>query len=301
MHWAAIALLSAGVSGLISIFDKTVIYRYAGTPLTLPLLAGFAATSMGLVITVTVQVPDDAAWEAVGWTLFSGLLFGLGGLLLMRVLYSQEVSRTIPVTQISPIFAAFIALAFLGETISTLQWAGILATVVGAMLLSLRIERVSSTIFLHRSFYLLVLSALIQAIATVIIKVGVDDLPVLLTHGLRMLGLGLVLLAFNFRPRPVRDIQGFVLKRSPALLVVALNELVIANGGFLLFLWALSEGPVSLVLALHSTRALFLVLYSTVLSLVWRGFLGEDTVPAVIALKIGATGLIVVGIVGIVL
>ena len=301
MHWAAIALLSAGVSGLISIFDKTVIYRYAGTPLTLPLLIGFAQTSLGLVIIAAVRVPDDATWEAVGWAVLSGLLFGLGGLLLMRVLYSQEVSRTIPVTQTSPLFAAFIALAFLGEAISALQWAGIVATVVGAILLSLRIERGYSTIFLHRSFYLLTLCALIQATATVIIKVAVDDLPVLFTHGLRILGLGLVFLAFNFRPRPLRDIHGFVSKRSPALLVVGLNELVIANGGLLLLLWALSEGPVSLVLALNSIRALFVVLYSTALALVWRGFLGEETARAVIALKVGATGLIVVGIAGIVL
>ena len=211
------------------------------------------------------------------------------------------MSRTIPVTQTSPIFAAFIALAFLGEAISALQWAGIVATVAGAILLSLRIERGYRTIFLHPSFYLLTLSALIQATANVTIKVAVDSLSVLFTHGLRILGLGLVFLAFNLRPRPLRDIHDFVLKRSPALLVVVLNELVIANGGLLLLLWALSEGPVSLVLALNSIRALFVVLYSTALALIWRGFLGEETALPVIARKVGATGLIVVGVVGIVL
>ena len=233
--------------------------------------------------------------------MLSGLLFGLGGQLLMRVLYSQEVSRTIPVTQTSPIFAALIALAFLGEAISALQWAAIVATVAGAILLSLRIDRGYSTIFLNSSFYLLIVSAMIQATANVTIKIAVDDLPVLFTHGLRILGLGLVFLAFNFRPRPWREIHSFVTNRSPALLLVGLNELVIANGGFLLLLWALSEGPVSLVLALNSIRALFVVLYSTALALVWKGYLGEETAPAVIALKVGATGLIVVGVAGIVL
>lgn len=301
MHWAVIALLSAGVGALVNVFDKIVIFRYARSPLTLPLLIGFAQTSMGLLIIAIVRVPSDTTWAVVGMALMSGIFLGLGGQLVMRVLYSQEVSRTIPVTQIAPIFAALIALVFLGEELSGFQWAAIMATVSGAILLSLRIERGYSTIFLHNSFYLLILSALSQAIANVIVKVAVDELPLLFTHGLRMLALGVVFLACNFRPRPLREIYSFFGQRSSALLVVGINEVVIANGGFLLLLWALSEGPVSLVLALNGVRALFVVVYSIVLGMVWKGFLGEEITPPVVALKIGATGLIVVGVAGIVL
>ena len=297
--WVVIALLSASVSALVSIFDKTVLYRYARSPLTLPLLIGIAQTSVGLVLLAAVRVPSEATWVAVGWSIASGALFGLSGQLLMRVLYTQEVSRTIPVTQTAPIFAALIALAFLDESVSALQWLAIIATVVGAASISLRIDRELSTIFLHRSFYLLMLSALIAGSANVTGKVAVDDLPVLFTHAMRMLSLGSVFLLFNARVGAWREVKSLFTGRSPALWFVGMNELVIANVGLLLMLLALSLGPVSLVSAVIGTRAVFVVLFSTVLALVWKGALGEQTSRGAIAVKAGSAGLIVAGIVGV--
>ena len=127
-------------------------------------------------------------------------------------------------------------------------------------------------------------------------KVAVDDLPVLFTHALRSLSLGGVFLLFNLRPAPWRDISGFVRQRSPALRFVALNELVIATAGLLLLLWALSLGPAALVTALSGTRAFFLVAYSTMLALVWKGALGEVTTRGAIVTKAVSTALIVGGI-----
>ena len=63
-----------------------------------------------------------------------------------------------------------------------------------------------------------------------------------------------------------------------------------------LLLWALSLGPAALVTALSGTRALFLVVYSTVLALVWKGALGEITTRGAIMTKLTSTSLIVGGI-----
>ena len=135
-----------------------------------------------------------------------------------------------------------------------------------------------------------------MAISNVTSKIALDDLPILFTHGLRMLALGIVFLAFNLRTAPWEDVRSLLTKRSTALLIVSLNELVIANIGLLLSLWALSLGPVSLVTALLGTRALFIVAYSTLIALVWRGALGEKVTPATIAVKLGSTALIVSGV-----
>ena len=297
--WIAIALLSAAVGALVSIFDKTVIYRYARSPLTLPLLIGFSQTAIGIVVFAGVRLPDAATLENTAIALLSGVIFGLAGQLHMRVLYSQEVSRTIPVTQTAPLFAALIALTFLDESISLLQWAAIVATVVGAVLLSVRTNAGPGKMILNRSFYVLMLGALIQAVANVTGKIAVDELPVLYTHAMRSLGLGAVFLIINARPAPLREVRGYFADRSPALLLAGVNELVVANTGLILLLWALSLAPVSLVTALIGTRALFVVAYSTGLALVWKGALGEQTTPGVLAVKLGATGLIVAGVAGI--
>ena len=296
MSWIAMSRISAAVSALVSILDKTVIYRYVRSPLTLPLLIGILQTGFGLAVLIIVRVPSDATWGATGAALLSGMLYGINGQLVLRVLYTQEVSRTVPVTQAAPIFVAILALIFLSESISAVQWLAIIGIVMGSALLTVRTEGGVGGIFLHRSFYPLMLAAFFTGAAHVIGKSALDELPVLFTHGLRMFALGSVLLVFNFRYASLADLRSYFTQRSPALLFVSGNELVIANVGLLLLLRALSEGPASLVIALAGTRALFLVLYSTSLALVWRGALGEHTSPGAIAMKVGATALIATGV-----
>ena len=301
MSWIAIALVAAAVSAVVNILDKTVIHHYARSPLTLPLLIGIAQTTVGLAVLAVVRTPPEATAQAVGWAIGSGVLFGLGGQLLIRTLFTQEVSRTIPVYQTFPIFAALLAVVFLDEVVSPSQWVGIAATVAGAVALSVRSDAGYRTLFLHRAFIVLMAGSLLTGAAHVTAKAAVDELPVLYTHGLRMLALGAVFLTFNLRRAPLREVAGFVRTRSRALLFVGANELLIANGSLLLALWALSLGPVSLVSALVGTRALYVVLYSTGLALVWKGALGEETSPRAVAVKVGSTALIVAGVAGIAL
>ena len=295
MSWAVVALAGAAVSALVSVFDKTVIYRYARTPRTLPLLIGIAQTFVGVVLLAAVRVPESAEWGAVSGALLSGALFGLSAQFLMRVLFTEEVSRTVAVFQSYPIFTALFALLFLDEDLGAVEWLAIVAVVAGAVLLSLRADAADRWLLLHRSFVLLMIGSAIQGSAHVFGKVAVDELPVLFTHAVRSLGLGGVFLLFNLRRAPWRDVARFARDRSPALRFVAVNELVIASIGLLLLLWALSLGPAALVTALFGTRAFFLVVYSTLLALVWRGALGEVTTPAAVATKVGSTGLIVGG------
>lgn len=286
MSWMVVSLLAASITASISILDKTVM-GYVRSRLTLPLMIGFSQTSVGIVVIIVSGLPDGANWSAIGWSLLSGALFGLGAQLHMRVLFSQEVSRTTPVTETSPIFASLIAVAFLGESLTAIQWSAIVATVAGAALLSLRTDAGYGKLFLNNSFYILMVGAFIMATANVTGKVALNDLPILFTHGLRMLALGGVFLAFNMRATPWHDVRSLVARRSPVLLLVSINELVIANAGLLMMLWALSLGPVSLVTALMGTRAFFVVVYSTVVALIWKGALGERITPGTVALKVG--------------
>jgi drug/metabolite transporter (DMT)-like permease len=285
-------------------FDKTV-HGYARTPDTLPLFIGVAQTSIGLVVVAVVVgvggVPEGATLSATATALGSGALFGVGASLMIRVLYHQEVSRTIPVTQTAPIFAALMGVVFLGESVSALQWAAIVATVGGAVAISLRGGTSFSGVVLHRSFFVLLLGASIVAGADVVGKVALEELPVLFTHGLRVLGVGAVYLAWSMRRESIRNIAELVRTRSPALKFVVANELVVANVALLLLLWALSLGPVSLVTALAATRAMFVVLYSTTLALVWKGALGEVTTRRAVTVKVASTAVIVAGVVGIVI
>ena len=302
MSWVVLALVGAAVLALVNMFDKTV-HGYSRTPDTLPLFIGVAQTTIGVVVLALVVglggIPDGATWSMTATALGSGALYGVGASLMIRVLFHQEVSRTIPVTQTAPIFAALMGVGFLGEAVTAVQWLAILATVVGAVAISLRTGTNVSGLMLQRSFFVLLVGSAIVAAADVVGKVALEELPVLFTHGLRVLGIGLVYLVWSARREPLRNIAELVRSRSPALKFVVANELVVANLALLLLLCALSLGPVSLVTALAATRAMFVVLYSTTLALVWKGALGEVTTRRAVAVKVGSTAVIVAGVAGI--
>lgn len=299
MSWIALALLSAAILAASNLLDKTIVHRYVATPLTLPLMVGIAHTLLGLAILAVIGVPESATTSGTLAALASGFLIGLGGLMWILVMYRQEISRVIPVTQTSPIFAAILAVVFLGESMTGWQWAAVIATVSGAIAISIKIGESYRDIFIQRSFFILILAAIIAAAANVIGKVALNDLPILYTHGLRAVGLGVLFLVVGMRRAPLANVSTLVRTRSPALLVFGFNEFVVANGALLLLLWALSQGPASLVLALAGTRAMFVVLFSTSLALIWKGALGEDTTRRTIVIKVGAVMAIVLGITGV--
>jgi uncharacterized membrane protein len=298
MSWVILALLAAAVISIANISDKTVIHRYVKHPLTYPLLIGMVGTLSGILSFIIAGIPGTVTVETTTAALVSGALWGISGTIMIRVLFTQEVSRTIPVTQSSPIFAALLSMVFLGEHISHMQWAGIVLTVGGSIIISLHVRDVR-TIFLHKSFYLLMFSALAAGISTIIGKYVLDELPILYTHALRMLGLGGVFLIFALRSPSWKEVQGFFINRSPALIFVGVNEFITANVAFLLLLWALSEGPASLVIALMGTRSLFVILYSTAITFIWQGSLGEQVSLNTVFLKVVSVALIVAGIAGI--
>ena len=57
MSWIIISLASAAITALVSISDKTVIYRYTRSPLTLPLLIGIAQTTAGFIVIALTGLP----------------------------------------------------------------------------------------------------------------------------------------------------------------------------------------------------------------------------------------------------
>ena len=295
MTWAAVALAGAALAAFINIIDKRIIVGYARTPKTQPLAIGLTMPFVGAVLLAASGVPDAAGVEPIVWALVSGALYGLGAQILLFVLYTQEVSRAVPVFQTYPLFTAVVAFVVLGERFGPAAWLAIVAIVAGAALLSMRFGDGDGRGLPPWAFLLLIVGSAVEGSSYVFGKSAVDELPVLTTHALRMFALSGVLLAFNLRRRPLADLRLFVRRRSPALIYIALNQFVVANFGLLMFVWALSLGPAALVTALTSLRTFFLVVFTIALSLVWRGSLGERPTPGAVPVKLGATALIVAG------
>ena len=182
-----------------------------------------------------------------------------------------------------------------------MQWGGIVIAVLGSALISLRTDGDIHGIFLHKSFYFLMLSAFLLGAGNVAGKLALEELPLLYTHGLRMLTLGLIFVFFASRLESWIDVKSLFSKRSPSILLVIINECITAQVGLITLLWSLSLGPVSLVSAVVGTRSLFTVLYSMAITTIWRGALGEENSTGSVLIKLFSTVLIIAGITAIAL
>ena len=295
MSWIALTLVSASILGMIGVLDKAFLYHYARSLRTLPLLIAISHVPIGIAF-IAISPLEELTVAAASWSLAAGVLGGLSAVVFFKVMAKREVTRTIPVVQTYPIFVAPLAVLFLDESLRAFHWFAILVTVAGAVMMSMRQNTGGRGLVIDRSFYELLGASLLLAGMNLAAKQAVETLPVLLVHGLRSLGVAAVLMAFGARHEPLNEVRRMIAERSPALGLFGLNEFVIVNTGMILNLWATSLGPISLVSALTGSSSLFLLVYSTLLGLRFRGLLGEQVGRRAVIVKASATTLIVAGV-----
>ena len=295
MSWIALTLVSASILGMIGVLDKAFLYHYARSLRTLPLLIAISHVPIGITF-IAISPLEELTVAAASWSLAAGVLGGLSAVVFFKVMAKREVTRTIPVVQTYPIFVAPLAVLFLDESLRVFHWFAILVTVAGAVMMSMRQNTGGRGLVIDRSFYELLGASLLLAGMNLAAKQAVETLPVLLVHGLRSLGVAAVLMAFGARHEPLNEVRRMIAERSPALGLFGLNEFVIVNTGMILNLWATSLGPISLVSALTASSSLFLLVYSTLLGLRFRGMLGEQVGRRAVIVKASAITLIVAGV-----
>ena len=141
--WAVFALGSSVAFCFVSLCDKRLLSFHLHGVRPLCLWCGVSGTSYGVVMLLVVGIPSGTPWAVTITPILAGLLMGCSVVLLFRALRLMEASRAIALSQTNPIFVAVLALLFLGERISPVQWASIGLVVAGASLISLRLFHVA--------------------------------------------------------------------------------------------------------------------------------------------------------------
>ncbi len=294
-----IALLSAGILGLVTVLDKrlaaynmpSLTAFYAGVSLSL-----FGYGTLALALT---GIPADASRVALVSGGISGLCWG-GALAMMFWAYKlEEVSRCSAIIHTFPVLVAIMGVAFLGETLSVGQWAGIVAVVSGAFLISLWGSRGGMGIRLNRALPILLGASGFTALGLVLGKQALEELPVWLVFSMRNYGMGIVFVIL-WRPGAWGQLLTSMRDWRTALLLVA-AEFALAPLAVWLNVAAINLGPVSLVSAAVATRPLFVFLYSTLLSTRALPLLDEPLHLETLTVKLVAVGMVLGGIIALTL
>jgi transporter family protein len=297
MTWLTAALLSTGLFAVVSILDKRLVEHlfpsFAVFNVSFGLLQFFVAPVFFVIAFTTVGFDGGSG---IPWAIGAGIVWAIGLSLFFYGLRLEEVSRAAPMQAIAPIFVAVIAVTFLGDELSLVQWVAIVLVVVGAVMVSLRQENGRYRIVHGRAFLVLLASSFALGGAFVVTGEAVERMNVWAVQSFRAMFMGLGVLAVSWRPALHAELRQ-VLRDAKAVGTLVVGEGIMAPAAATLFAIGLSLGPVAVVSAVTSSRPLIILLLSTLLSTRMWNVLNEPLDRATLGLKAFSTALIVVAVI----
>jgi len=293
--WIAIALASAAVTGVVSIFDSHLISKRMPSFLSYLTPIGVVHAVLGLVVLSIFPILTGVEGNAVLVAVASSIARVAGVLLMLRTMRSEEVSRIMPVTNTFPIFVAILAVPLLNEQLGWLQWLAIFITVGGAVLISVRWGAGERGVHLRRSFATLMVSSILFGVANIGSKYALEQISYWNMYGINSVCLGVLFLLASVRPATLRAIRDMT-ERNRVLVLMMVNE-CLAVTGFILSFWAIEQGPVSIVSTILSTRPAFVFIYAMTISQFFPAVLNERLSKGIVTTKVISIGLIISGVV----
>ena len=297
MTWLTAALASTVLFAAVSILDKRLVEHLFPSFSTFNVAFGLLQLLLAAVYFVAVvpTVGFDGG-SGIPWALASGLLWAVGLSLFFYALRQEEVSRAAPVQSLSPVFAAVMAVSFLGEELNAVQWAAILVVVLGTALISMRPENGSFRFARRGVFGILVVSAFAVALAFIVSEEATRRMNIWAIQALRAVAMGTGVLVMSWRPA-VTPVLVRALRSRQTVGVMLLTEGMLAPIAALSFIAALDLGPVSLVSAVIAVRPLAILAISMALSTPLWNVPHEPLDRQTLGLKAFATLLVVGGVV----
>ncbi|MBI2171303.1 MAG: DMT family transporter [Chloroflexi bacterium] len=294
MDWAFAALASTAVFAMVNVLDKRILAVYVPGVAGFYALVGIIQLGMAAVALIAVSwqgAPAGALAAAVA----SGVLWGVVLLLLFYGLRVLEVSRVVPFFNTFPVFTALMSVAFLGERLLLVHWLAIATVIAGAGLSAVGQGQKMGEGNPRLAYTALLFASALTGAAIVTSKAALDGMEFWNVFALRSLLLGAVLLVPGLMREGRRGALQAVSNPKGLLLIVA-NEAMLAPLGLVFMLVAFDRGPASLSSTIMSSRPIFVLLLSALLSLPFIRLLDEPLTREVLALKVVAIALVVGGV-----
>jgi uncharacterized membrane protein len=290
--WIILALSAAILWSASNLLDKFVESHEMRDPRLATVISGFVTLVLFIGFSLVYELFDgplpQPSESSVYLAVLAGMCYSIAVLIYYSVLSHSEVSRATPLLSTRPIFVAFLALLFLGQPLKGIQYGGIVVIALGAFVVSLKSF---DQIRFSSLTWLALLAAFCFSLRNVLISAAVGQDPHLAWQLLRWTGLGSAAVSFvmlaehhpHLRKKAEKGIRHLV--GIDALSVVAM----------LLFMIALSLGPVAVVSALVEIQPILVLAMATIITMLVPSFMHEAIDRKSMATKITGIVLILVG------
>lgn len=305
MDWLVIAIAAYLILAIVNLSDKFLLENLVPSTKTYTFLVGV----LGAV--VLVLAPWFLEWPGFFWFVYNlivGALFPVALLLLYRSLKIGDVSKIIPlIGGLVPIFTIILALIFLGETFSYLQWLALFFLLLGTVLLawlpsghSLWTKVLVWFGLVKQKNFIAIITAVAAAFFFAVFFVATKYIYLNQTFfsAFIWIRLGTLLcVLFLLVPKANRkEIATGLKKLKKKKSVLFFANQGIAAVGFLLQNYAVFLGSVALVNALQGVQYAFLLVLGGLISVFYPKLLKEDVSKGIIIQKILAITLISIGL-----
>ena len=301
MLWASLAIISAVLFSFVLAMDKLLLARYVPSTKSFCFLVGIVQLVMAALIMILHPWSSSPTVSGVSIGLLSGIIWGLSVVTIIYGVRELEVSRVIPIASTYPVFVALIAVPVLNERFSVIQYSSILLTVLGAGLLARNGLQIAEGPIkrTNQAIYLVVLfGSVLSALAHVTYKHALTEIEFWDLFFLRSLCCFIVWSIWGLHAGLLGELR-YVFGNKQVLGLFVFSECVILPIAVTSMVAGLALGPVSIVSTLLSTRPLFVLIISGLLSTSYWNLLNEPFSKNVLPTKLLFTSMIVIGVVGV--
>jgi uncharacterized membrane protein len=293
--WIITALAAAIISSISSIFDSYLVSKKMPSLTSFLIPMGVSQIAVACILLVKFPFPHNVDVMHILGTIGGSIINAGSFLILLNSLRKGEVSRAIPVISTSPIFIALLSIPLLSATLGYWQWLAVIMTVAGAVLISLQFGHNGGKTKLQKSFFALVLAALMGAIGSIGFKYGLEQISFWNVFGISGICIGTIVLAYSLRKKNLLELKNLT-QRTQKIGLVTIDQLIGITSAIVAFK-AMGMGQVSLVNAILNIRPVFVFIFSLVLSRFLPNIVNEPLQRRTALIKFAAIGIMTAGIV----
>lgn len=267
----------------------------------MPSLASFLLTigitqlMIAAVLLGIFTFPENPGVMHILVAIGAGLLNAATLIIMLNSFQKGEVSRVVPVVCSSPIFVALLSMPILREMLNFWEWLAVFMTVVGAVLISLQRDEGAAKTRLQKSFFLLLLAALMAALSSIGYKYALETLSFWNMVSINSIGVAVVALPLSLRKSTFLELKKLK-QRTQTMGLIFSNQIIAAVGAAIGFV-AFASGPVALVSTIMNIRPVFVFLFSLIISRFYPNFINEKLNRSAIIIKLIGIALITTGVV----
>ncbi len=289
--WFYYVLIAMGIVGSLALVDKYLVNNFIHDPVAFTMLVALSAflPFIGLFYFPLKPIAMGTALLCI----IAGFIHTTYVYPYYRSLVFEEVSRVVPLWQLTPIFVLILARLFLHEVLPISDYIAFFLIVVGVLLFSIKFEQ---KITLSSALYLMIASSIFVAMFSVIAKYvyAVEDLFSAFLYiqiGI-LLSFAVLCAKSDYRKRFIHAFAS-----APRFATsIAVLDIGIGYVSFAAYSLAVSMGPISLVTVIYAIQPVYVLFAATIIGIKYKSLIQERITRGIFIQKLIAVVLIFFGI-----